>query len=668
MAKITKTNYKKFSRGNLLPKADGSKPTNAAAERIFTQNMELLDRCKRYYDSLAEFRLKRERCKKYYFGDQLSDIIPNPDGCSTITEEEYLRNQGTTPMSLNIIRKAVKAVLGVYCQSNFEPLAISRDRDEQKLGEMMTAAMEYVYQNQNLPETNTRGCEEFLMSAVPGFRVGFDIDEDRKTSDVKVTLVNNNRIFFDPNTSGQYFEFITLIGYLHDLPIGAILSKYAHSPSEAARIRDIYKECEWLSEVNGQQFDKDRKQRYIDFYQTIQPEHCRLYEIWTKEQFDSFYCHDTAKGEQYFVSVDQEQTLIAENNRRMLEMVNAGGSADDAALIDYEYRVEEKWVVRYLTPNGYVLKQEETPYWHGSHPFVIGAFPLVDGEIHSFVEDAINPQRMTNRLLARIEYQRMNDMKGLILVNKKVRERSDISIDDVAKIATSPNGVLELDWEAGEEPLKQYHSQSSTQGDVQMLGQYMNLLNEITGAHGAMRGEQANSGTPASLYAQETQNANNNIADMLQWYNGLIRKRDYKIMQVIQQYYDDIRHLNIAGKDYSEESKWYDPAKVRNSKFDLALVENQSTGIFRAQNENLLILLLQSGLIDVETYLESSTSPFADKMLERIKQKKENAAKEQEELAQQQAMAEQNQNALRAAENIPQQEAMPTVQVPTMRR
>ena len=638
MAKLTKNNYKRFTRKNLLPNTDGSKPYSAAAEHIFQQNLQLLDRFHKYYDSLQDFRKNRERCKNYYFGDQLSDKVPDPHGCGLVSEEELMKRQGITPMSLNIIRKAVKAVLGVYCQSNFEPLAIARDRDEQKLGEMMSVAMEYVYQNQNLPEINTRGCEEFLLSAMPGFRVGFDINQERKSSDVVVSLIDDNRIGFDPNTTGQYFENISCIGYLHDMSIGEVLAKFAHSPAETAQIRQIYRDCEMQYSVTGQTFSKDTRRSQIDFYRPLQSEQCRVIEIWTKEPFYSFYCHDTAKGEQYFVSTADKQNIIAENNRRILEMVQVGGTAEDAALIDYEFKIEEKWVVRYLTPTGYVLRQEETPYAHGSHPFVIGAFPLVDGEIHSFVEDAINPQRMTNRLLSRIEYQRMNDIKGLFVVNKKIREKSDVTLSEIATTITSPAGVVELDWEGGEEPFKQYHSTSSKQDDVQMLGQYMNLLNEITGAHGAMRGEQAKSGTPSSLYAQETQNANNNIADMMQWYNGLIRKRDYKIMQVIQQYYTDRRYLNIAGKDYSEESKWYDPDKVRNSQFDLALIENQSQGVFRAQNENLLMMLLQNGAIDVETYLESSTSPFADKMLERIKQKQQEAAEAQ---AQQQAQAAQ---------------------------
>lgn len=129
-------------------------------------------------------------------------------------------------------------------------------------------------------------------------------------------------------------------------------------------------------------------------------------------------------------------------------------------------------------------------------------------------------------------------------------------------------------------------------------------------------------------------------------------------MQVIQQYYTERRYMNIAGKDYSEESKWYDPDKVRNSQFDLALVENQSQGMFRVQNENLLLSLLQSNAIDLETYLESSTSPFADKMLERLK------AKQQE--TQQQQAAVQAQQAAVAQLQAAQAQQQPTVQqVPT---
>ena len=42
MAKLTKNNYKRFTRKNLLPNTDGSKPYSASAEHIFQQNLQFL--------------------------------------------------------------------------------------------------------------------------------------------------------------------------------------------------------------------------------------------------------------------------------------------------------------------------------------------------------------------------------------------------------------------------------------------------------------------------------------------------------------------------------------------------------------------------------------------------------------------------------------------------
>ncbi len=639
MARITKNNYKKFSRRNLLPKADGSKPNDERSDNMFQQNQKLLDTFKRDYDSLQDLRKKRDRCVRYYFGDQLSDVIPDPDICNNmITEEEYMRKQGITPMSMNIIRKTGKAIVGVYRGMELEPLAISRNRDEQKLGEMMSIAMEYVYQNLNLKEVNARGYEEALLSAIPCFRVGYDWDDERKMSDVVVSLCDINRMAWDDNTSGLYFENISRIGYLHDIPLGRVLSRFAHNRQEKEKICEIYKRCQVLYGGNAnQQFQRDTRKRDISFFMPISPEHCRVIEIWTKEIYDSYSCHDTARGEQYTVPLDDEDAIIAENNRRVLEMMSAGGDAEDAALIEYEYKVEEKWVVRYLTPDGYVLHQEETPYWHGSHPFVIGGYPLVDGEIHSFVDDTINIQRVFNVTFMRNIYMRMNQAKGFGLVQKKVLDRSGVTEQQFSAAFTSPNAIMALDWESGEDIFKQFNETGANQADVQTMQQCMELMNDITGAHGAMRGEKTNSGTPAALYAQETENANNNISDLQEWYNGLIRKRDYKIMTVIQQYYTDRRYLNIAGKDYSEESKWYDPQKVRHSQFDLALIESSSSGVARARNEYLLQNMLEKGVIDGITYLECTSASFADKVLERVKSHQEAMA----DVQQQQAMLQQ---------------------------
>lgn len=643
MGKITKNNYKKFTRRNLLPNADGSRPAGAAADLKLRKMTELLDRFHRYYDSLQTLRDNWERCDRYLSGDQFSDRIPNPNGCGDITEEDYIRSQGMVPMAVNIIAEPVTNIVGLYVRNHMEPLVISRDRDEQKLGEMMTIAMEYVYEAQNLPKINARAYEEFLSSGVAAFRVGYDLDDERNTSDVRVTQCELNRMAWDSNTSGLYFENITCIGYLHDMPLIDVQTQFANSKTERETIATLYRDSK-NAYIAHQQFDKNKSKYFIDFFHPLEPEHCRVIEIWTLEMIegeeDGFLFHDIVKGEEILTDDKNDPDIIAENNRRIMEMVEAGGSPEDASLIEFVgYRCQKKWVVRYLTPDGYVLKEEITPYTHGSHPFVIGAFPLRRGKIHSLVERLINIQRIYNSTLTSNRYIRMNQAKGSGAVNRKVLQRSGVTKEQFAAIYTDPAAIAELEWNEGEEIFKQFVNNSHNMVDERTPQDCLALMDKLSGNNGSIRGEAPRSGTPSSLYAQMTENSNNNIADIVDWYNGLIAKRDYKIMMVIQQFYQGKRYINIAGKNYREESKWFDADKVRNCRFDLSLVESETQGIFRAQNEQTLQFLLQNKLISLKTYLSCSSSYFADHMLELIKAEEEEqaeAAVRQQELAQQQ--------------------------------
>lgn len=649
--------YKDMSKGyitpnskrNLLPNQNGDRPTGEQAERVFEKNQRLLEYFHRLYQSLQDVRNERERNKRYYFGDQLGDTIKDPQ-CPNreITEREYYARQGIMPLTMNVIRKVGKAIVGVYRQEKLEPLAVARDRDEQKLGEMMSVALQYAYQQNNLDETNARGYEEFLISAIPCFRIGYEWDSSREVSDVKVSLCDINRMAWDDNTTGQYFENISCIGYLHDFTLGAVLAKFAKTRGEKEQIIQIYQHCTNNTDYYTQQLQQDNRKSNIDFYNPLNPNQCRVIEIWCKEEYDSYICHDTAKGELFSIDINEEEYITAANQKRIADVISAGGSPDDAQLIEYEYKVNERWVVRYLTPNGYVLHQSVTPYWHGSHPFAIGAYPLIDGEVHSLINDTINPQRMINRIIIRTEFIRMNEAKGFGIINKKVLDKSGISEAQFANAYTSPDAIIALEFEDGTNPFIRYSDVGGSQSDSEMLIKYFDILDQMSGTHGAMRGEVAKSGTPASLYAQEAQNANNNILDGQAWYNGLIRIRDYKMMMVMQQYYDDVRYLNIAGHDYEEESKWYNPDKVRNSKFDLQLIQSTSSGITRALNEELLTQLLTQGAIDPISYLESTSAPFADKLLSKLKSRQ---AEQAQQAQQAQAMPQE-----------PMQNTLPTQQ------
>lgn len=615
-----------FNKSYLMPK-DGQLKSDKEVEEI-RKNIELLNRCRDYYDSMYEFRKNRRRNVDYTFGRQLNDLIQDPDGCGMISEKEYIMKQGNIPLVSNVIRKIIKSVVGVYRQNKTEPVIVSRDRDEQKLGEMMTVTMQYEYQTNQIHEINARSFEEFNISGLIGWRIGYGWNEEKHIKDLYIDQIDNNRIFFDRNTSGLYLENIELIGLIHDMSILEV-DALCDTFEQSDRVREIYKNKSYYTSDLTPMFDGYDKED-MDFFVPKDSNKCRVIEVWTKESERCIRIFDPLKGSWQILDEDKMQEVIDENNRRKQEIVSLGGNEEDALLIEAEKFIYTFWVGRWLTPYGHVIKQMESPYWHNSHPFVIGAYPLIDGEIRSIVDDAIPTQRAINRLIQRIEFVRMASAKGVLIIPEQLLEGKDLN--EIASQWAKANGVIALKWKEGIPMPEQKSTNVNLVGDMDMLKMQMSILDDITGIHGALRGEKPTSGTPSSLYAQEAQNAATNITDAQEWFNGLVKRRDTKAMKVVQQYYNEKKYMDISGKDYSEEAKWYDPDKVRNTDFDLSLAESTSSIAARTVNENILMELLKMGAIDANIYLESSSMPSSDKILERIKSRQHELQNQQAQM------------------------------------
>jgi hypothetical protein len=182
---------------------------------------------------------------------------------------------------------------------------------------------------------------------------------------------------------------------------------------------------------------------------------------------------------------------------------------------------------------------------------------------------------------------------------------------------------------------QQIVSNATNVGIIELVQLQMKLLQDISGVHGALQGKAPTSGTAASLYAQESQNAATNLLDLYESFNEFRKRRDYKMMKVIQQYYDQPRYIGIAGHDYSEEAKYYKPHLIRNSDMDIIISETMSTPAYRMAMNNFLLQIYQMGQLDLKTMLQNSAYPFSDRLIEAIDKK------EKEMMAQQQAMAQQ---------------------------
>lgn len=657
---VNKWNKKFLNRDYLLPNKDGVPPTSAVDNEILSDNRLLLDSCRSMYDSLGELRRERELNYKYYFGEQFCELMHNPDYAPwdllnpdpsirqrMITEEEYLAHRGMAPLSINVIRVACKAIVGLYTEEKMEPLVKARIRSEQKIGEFLTETMQKVYAEQNIRSIITRQYEEHLVSSMPMFYVGYGWNKTKKEEDVYIERLNMNYMFWSKQTgeSNQYMSEVTTIGRLLDMTKSKLLVTFADSPEKRDAIEAAYAECsDKYPLVNNQAGDAEQY-RNVSFYVPNEANMCRVIEVWNLEAHDCYACHDTAKGIKYTLPATSEskREIDEENNKRKAILKAAGGDPEKAAIIKSYYRVDEDWVCRFLTPNGYLLKQEVSPYIHGSHPFVGGLFPLLDGKVRSLVGDSRNPQRMINRTFIRSEYTAMHEVNGFKWVNKNILKRSQATIDDFRRQYTSPNGVIDLDIKPGEEkiimgPVEQNRNNSGQQ-DMAKINFFNTILDKITGTPGAIRGERPVANTPSSLYAQETQNANNNLADSVSWYNGLIEQLDYKIMMVILQYYDKDRYVRIVGEEYIDAINYVINCDKKEILCDVTLIKSPSNGIARAETEDMLANLYNSQAIDAEMYLENTSTHGADKLLEQLRSKKD----EQQQLAMETQLAQQQQ-------------------------
>lgn len=640
---ITKDNWRKFTKSALMPDAKSkAKETYADREEI-QKNVKLLSECAMMYNSLQECRNRRDECVQYYLGNQLGRLIPDPEtgGQTKISIREYAVKQGMTPLQMNLITSRVRSMVGLYEKQKLEDITLARDSEKQDLGEMMSAAIQYLYQNSNLYRANADGYREFLIGAIPCFRTGYDFDREKKISDVYVDLEDINLMFWDNSTFGQYFKNISVIGKLHEFTQLEILSRFAKTPKMRRQILDAFTEVN--SSQFAQQFSKNNRKNQYSFYTAADPNKYRIIEVWKREEHEVYVCTDPIGEEPFVIDIDQLDEVLAENNRRQSQIVLYGGDISDAATIDYEYRVDSEWIVRYLTPCGHVLYQAVSPYAHGSHPWALGGYPMVNGIVQSLVYDLIPAQDMINRLVMRMEFVRMNQAKGFGIIEAECLEESDMTEEEFAKKYTSAKGIAALRTQkfgGVNNIFARFTDEGGTGNDFSMLQTYMGMIDQQSGSTNASRGEQGGSHESASRYMLETENSNNNTCDGEQWYNGLLQVRDWKVMMLMQQHYNSNRYMAIAGNKYSETAKQYDADKIKQTQFDLALLQQPSSGVVRMMINDTINTALQYGAIDGDTALDA-LEMYGIGDLRSIKQRNMEKAAQQQAMMQQPAMQQQ---------------------------
>ncbi len=579
---------------------------------------DILSMAQTYWNNMDEFRKERERNKRYTYGKQWSDII-DVDGCK-MTEEQYIRKQGNIPLKNNLIRRLIRNVIGVYRSQSKEPICNARDREEQKLGETMSTVLQYNMQLNRMSELYARTMEEYLVGAFVIHRKWYGWRNDKL--DCWTDYVNPNRFFVDTNMRDFRGWDTTCLGEIHDITFGDLIAQFAQSPTDYDRISNIYNAARSLRSFVScrESFGATTRRNDLEFLFCNDESLCRVIEVWRKETKPRYRCHDYNTGEIYKIDIEDKNTMVDDVNAERIKQGRSVGMAeDDIPLITTEWFIDNYWYYYFLSPFGDILAEGETPYAHKSHPYVFKAYPFIDGEIHSFVADVIDQQRYSNRLITLYDWIMRASAKGVLLVPDECL--GDQSPEDFADAWTRFNGVVLYHAKPGVPAPTQVSNNSTNIGISELLSLQLKFFEDISGVHGALQGRAGASATSGTLYAQQAQNATTSLLDLLDSFSQFVVDAAYKDVKNIQQFYDDKRTFNIAGK--SAQQIEYDPEKIRDVEFDLSIVESTATPVYRQMANDYLIQFWQSGQITLQQLLEVGDFSFADQLLQSIKTQQE---------------------------------------------
>ncbi len=502
--------------------------------------LDLIARAQRNWEGMAGFRRERDRCKRFTYGDQWGDMVPTSFG--RIREEDYILSQGNLPLKNNLIRRLVRNVLGVFRNQWSVPECVAHDPRENRQAKAMSRLLEYNIERNRMAEMYARTMEEFLISGMAVHRKWFG----RKgcETDCWTDFVSPDKFFID-NTSRDFrYRDVSLIGEIHDMSFGQLCATFASTPGEYERLRRIYS-------LSGAGSARD------GLWQS-EEEKCRVIEVWCREYKPRNLCHDTLTGEYFKIEAKDYGAMVEAVNKRRIR--HKEGEAPK--LIETRWITDEEWHYYFLAPDGLVLDEGVSPYNHKGHPYVVKAYPFIDGEIHSFVADVIDQQKFTNRLISMYDWILRSSAKGVLLFPEDALPQG-VSISDIAEEWSRFNGVIVFRPKDGMPLPQQVHSNSANNGITDLLNIQLKMLEDVSGVNSALQGKLASNSMSGTLFDQQTRNSLTALADLLKSYNDFIMEASAMDASNIRQFYTPSRIKAIVGEE--------DPFKESDTFFDSML-------------------------------------------------------------------------------------------------
>ena len=457
-------------------------------------NLEILLGAYRAWMRCACLRASRARNKRFTYGDQWCDTFTDRDG-QTLTDGQRSVRAGAQPLTNNLLRQLVRTVVGRY-RSQVIDAVVPAD----KVLARQAAALQ-------LDELDSRALEEFLISGCAVQRV--ETVQTLGKLQLSVDNVNINQFFIDSILDPRGTD-CHLVGQLHDLSLAELLQRVAGGSRRRAQ---------WGRRIYSEQVD----QRIAALCSGIGADamtgmpfwnaeggKCRAIEVWTLESQEVLVCHNRSTASLTVVPLSQPREV-----KRMRQ------NPDVATRWD----VATAWRCRWFSPMGDLLASYTAPQYMDIHPFVTKFYPLIDGEVHSFVEGAIDQQKQVNRLITMINHAMEASAKGVLLFPETALP-DGFTWGDVRRAWSNAGGILPYDPRESDARPEQIVNNGTNIGAYEMIQLQMRLLEQVSGVSGAMQGHTGLGGNSASLYEAQSQNAVIALTDLFDTFTAFREHRD----------------------------------------------------------------------------------------------------------------------------------------------
>lgn len=623
------------TKGKLkLPVNKASSNTVRSFDSNMNENFLLLQKHWGDYTALGDFRSRYQKNEKYLFNNQWGDQIYDPSSRSWMTEETYLRTMGRVPLKQNYCANLMRTLNGLYRRNPSQSMVNARAKEAALQAEMMSNALHAELNFNNAIEKNSQLMKLFALSGAMIQKVKYEYIDSHARDGIKLTNRNLNYMSWNTDIKDLMLDDMIRIGEIHDLYPDEVVAMFAKNDKEAERIREIYVTAANTKDYWTSQCYMDPENYYsIDFYYPMQINKCRVYESWTKKSewritnvWDYFDPNPSDYGKTWDLSY--ERIFEEENAKRRKQGLAAGIPEDEIELITYRKQLHTFWYYKFLSPWGHCFDEGESPYLHNEHPYVFTLFPLIDGEVRGWFEDIIDLQRQINRMLILMDMVISNSAKGVWMIDEASKP-DNYTFDQYVDTITRAGGIVFYKSKPNVALPQYLVSQSSSVGIAEMLQISLKLIDDISGLQGAIQGRTANSGTPASLYEQEAANSSISTIEFMQVIANHKQRCDLKIIKLIKQYYNYDRYIATAGKQFSEEAKMYKVDEVNQFDYDTVVTHNLDTPVFREAMEGQLQNFVAQGFLPFKQYLEVSTLPNAQKLLDQINKIEQKAAQGQ---------------------------------------